>query len=1043
MRNLLSVALVSLGLMGPLLAQGSPPAETPKSAESKESKSPREPLIRALIKRLGAPKWSLRESARRQLIGIGDEALPFLAKARTDPDPERAWRAGETFKAIRWAVPKILLDRIGPVIEDYPSLSKAERIEFLKMAARLEPQDLKEGASFLTKIVHFDKYPEIRRGAGGLYLRTKPGAGVDRRMLRALAGQPFESWIGYAQAILHRRLGELEPALAAARRSRSLAPDHAALRDIFLGLLIRTQRFKEALPLAQADARGRPKRSEVWIRLGECLVGLGKREEGVAALRRVLTIPGAAAAAATYVLLGNAYLRLALPAEALRILCEGLRRFPMANAINVALADCELQTGKRSSALRRYISELRFAVPESDGFKRIQSGLKTLFERAGSGAFMADPEFLDDIYRGRPVAKAHDRLARWLESRGLDRQIVAELRLVELLWPKNMTVPLRLGEALLRLGRGAEARKAFGRVLAAEPGNIRAKRGLAALGEGLAAKPEGASVSAMSFWETPIAAGQQASALPERVPGVSEPAPLFIGGKVLILHPRRGRISGLAGKDGALLWTRALARPKAAGDIGIEPLVLVSAPAAGAIFAKGERAFQLPSIVLCLSAVWKRDPAHGGRWTGADFVSLSVEAIDPKDGATLSLRTIPGALPPIAPVLRRRLRVLILGQRSERRHELQVLDLVAAALLARHSIRSRRVQAPQIIRERVLITVKGRSRLLEFPSLKERGELALPKGLVRFFSIGAGVEEELGAVLRGGGLVRLDASGKAKPLGSKPLPVVRGGFDVKDGQAFLAKRQGLVSCFDIAAGKVIWRRQLGRSAERRFTVAGDKVFAINGMGDLYQDEIPRIVGLSRSDGRVVWKRPVELPVSVASKAGLAVVVMPAAKGATQVTGIRSGKTVNPAQQLLLELRGAATSAFAAGEFELANLLYRGYRQGLTEPMSLPDKIWHARVLAASRRPEQAENALAEAEVQAPLAEAERFLKLRKEMGLPVSELPEEPEGGAPARKTKAKTKTKTDELGKPASGNSGEKKASLKPPAPKNLLPEKKVPRKE
>src|SRR5689334_2491794 len=61
-----------------------------------------EAAIAELLRRLGSDQVLERERAERDLVALGEAALPALRKASDDPDLERKARVGAVLSTIEW-----------------------------------------------------------------------------------------------------------------------------------------------------------------------------------------------------------------------------------------------------------------------------------------------------------------------------------------------------------------------------------------------------------------------------------------------------------------------------------------------------------------------------------------------------------------------------------------------------------------------------------------------------------------------------------------------------------------------------------------------------------------------------------------------------------------------------------------------------------------------------------------------------------------------------------------------------------------------------
>ena len=972
--------------------------------------SPRGPEIRNLIKKLGADDWAVREAARKTLLKIGDEALPYLEEARDDPnpDPERAWRVNELATAIRWAVPSQLRKMVGPEVDDWPSLTRNEKLEVLEAGKRFPPQDFLVAAGFLTKIVRYDDDVGIKRIASDLYMRVTPKARpvTDRVMVGALAKIDSGVWCPLYRSRIHKRLGEPKPALAAIRVARSRDPSDAGIESEFVSLLLLGKHYKEALPILEARTKRSPKSLLARVNLGECLIALDRREDGLAALQKVMAIPGAKTNLDVYKSLTAVYLRHGFKKEALQLCRDGIKRFPFDNTMNVLLARCELANGDVDLAMRRFFSELRYAEPGTEVFKSIRAGLTTILTQRGCASFAADETFWDDIGRGRPIIRIHDRLARWLADRGLDAAAARELTLVVALNPRDVDARLRLALLLMRMGKADAARKRLEEAKALSPQDTEIEAQMAIL-EKAAGEGNAARVASLAFWETRLAriGSNPKPGKVQRVGGSLDPRPLILADRILLCRPDRAAVTAYERKSGKPIWTRELEglEPLDGGEVGLEPLALIDGAAALAIRVNPSRALEAGRLIAVVSAGWERKTGES-RWNGAAWRELHVSLLEPEDGKVIGRFTIKDALPASAPVLVRHARLWILTRRSESRVSLSLIDLAAGRKLEQESVRGRRFAPLRMVGDRLLVSYSKGDMLFDAVKLKPVQRLKTPADTVQLLA-------HRGLMARGRDRrlhdIDLDG-GDPKPLAEIAIKTTAGLAISPDGRVLIgAARDGRIAAMDPTSGETLWEHLGEKAAERRMWFTDSLVFLANGSRDLFTDEVPYLVGLRLSDGALVWKRPYEPPLRLALDEDLLTVCVGRGAEDGRLLGLSFGQSLSRKIQVTRELQGAARDAFQANEPEIALQLFRlflGARKS-KEPLGFELQVEHARLLAASKRMTLAANLLAELESRSDAKEARRFHKIRLELGLETEELAEESESDPKKRTNEDKSKS--------------------------------------
>lgn len=970
--------------------------KTPAEPGKKTLKSPRAPLIRSLIKKLGLPDWEARESARRRLIAIGDEALPHLELYFKDEDRERAFRAREIHNAIRWRVPEILSKLIGPLIDDYTTLDKKEKLQLLAEFSRAKTVDLKAGASFLAKMIQYDADLEIKEMTTALYLRVSAPAlpQTDPKVLASLKKLADATWNNYAQAVLLRRMDKIDEALMNAKKAYQSQSTNLTISNLYIDLLIDSKNYSAALPLLQTLTKTYPRNASNWTRYGECLVAVGQKEEGLKALKKVLTIPGANNKAKTFVDLSGVFLRLGFGTEALKICRQGLLKFPYDRGLNVTLAESEWSLGQKRKAFRRFISEMRYTTPGTLLAKRIRVGLKKAFEEAGCLEFANQSDFWRDLERGRPVAKAHDRLARWLEDRGLDSVVVPELKLVSLMWSDDISVRLRLGASYERLGMKDKAREVYKVGLASNPKNSQLIAALATLNKTGGAKNSVKTFSGLSFWEKNFEHGVSPIKTVPRIEGPFDPPALLSDDMVTLARPDIALLTRYHRDDGRVAWNMALPAPPAgqlvAGEVGVETLGLVNVPAALAMTTNPERAFTGKPLLAVVLGAWERDAKgkQAGRWNRAFFRGLWILLLEPKTGRKVGLYPLKNTRAPRSKLLFDKTRFVYRSQRGETRHRLSLMDMAAGDEIKYWAFKGRKLRALRDLGPRFLVSQK-KGRFVYDKDFKKKGQALKALEGRSYLVDGSPLH-----VLSGEGLYSVDSDGVSKKKLEKIPSGYNAGLAIDGSLLMLGKREGTVAAYDLEKKVELWTQKIDRGAERHFHFAGPVIFAINGLGDSFPNEVPYVVGLDRKTGALVWKRPFEVPASFAFSKDLAIIVSGGSRAIKQgkvlVMKIGGKKNAGKRRNLAVELKSAALDAYQGQEYEVSNLLFRLFQAALGKTtLSLEEQIWQARILARSNRAVEAENVLAEAEELVKPADPKRFHKIRKEMGLETEDWPDE------------------------------------------------------
>ncbi|RMG07416.1 MAG: tetratricopeptide repeat protein [Planctomycetota bacterium] len=1028
----LAAALAVASFGGTAQAQVQPPPSPPPASNAPPPRSPNAAKIRALVRDLGSSTWSVREAAREGLLKLGRECLPWLERAARDADPERSASARELLAVLRWRVPEVLRRVVGDALDDFATRPAPERLVALR-SFLVRPHEARVGIPWLLTVARFDPDPEVRRFAVAVYLQvsTGPNPATDGPALEALADEEGTPAVLALRARLLRRLGRLEEAIAAAEAARRASPAAPALVDLLLDLYLESGQAERALPIARAAAAERPNDLRLRIRLGEALVRSGARDEGLALLASVLgtlrprdpePAPNADAdlpSLDTLLALGRTYLRCDELDEAESVYRKALAKFPFQRELNVALGDVLLARGRVDQAVRVYLSEIRYAAvaPPSPEFLALRKRLGRILRAGGAGWLADDDAFFRDAQRGRPVVAARRAVAAWLASRGLTDLATREARAVTALEPSSARAWLELGDLLREGGRYDDAARAYERAarLAPEAAEPRARlQSLEVARAEAARRPPQNTAQGFELWETRLETAEFARA--RAVAGASVAPALLCEDLAVLTIPGSVAAVALDSSDGRLRWRFVpKAPPPAPGErseqIGLAPVgaALVSPGVVAASRPRRARD-RRPLLALFYDVYWR--PLHRS-WRKARFRSVVAYLVEPADGTAIGRIDLSAAnelLPP--PGLGRRGRFLAYSSAPRKRTQVVCLDLVLRRSLWKRELPPGVRPYPVLgLGDRWVVAWRrgvrafdGRGEALwslqrppaeggTAPPALSTAPLVLPDGLA------------LGTA--DGHLLRVSlADGSVSELARPTTGRIVGALAAAEGVLFAAERGERVHAVDLsptAAGNhpLRWTARLPRAASRTLTIAGDRLFALNGsLADYFDDESCLLLALDPRTGATLFRRPVRRPARLLSRAGLVLVAAGDADTAdVQVLGARPARRVDAATAALLELRSAAADALAEGNLEVAVLVAREYvrRVGGIELLDADGLRLLATVLARSGRREEALDTIHCAEDRPEAGGAERWEALRHELGLerpPLSESSEAESGDA-------------------------------------------------
>lgn len=1013
--RLRTLIIIVLALAMPASAQApAPEPALPRTPNARE--------IRGLVHALGSDEWATREGARERLLVLGSEALPWLERARHDPDAQRALAAEELIRTLRWWVPPELRQTVGEALDDFAAQPPVKRFEAIAGLARLGTSGL-PAVPFLVNVARFDPDPRVRLVSADVYLRLTPNGDEahDRAMVEALKDEKDDGGVDLLliRAQLDRRAGHPEEAAKKAVEAWNRAPT-PQLAILVIDLLLDLGDVQAAVPIAAAAAQAAPNDVQLRIRLGEVLFRAGKPEEGLAALATVLEVPEVEKDEGALLRLGQAYLRCERPDEAERVFKQALGRFPYSRELNVARADVLVAQGRIAEAVEIFLNELRYATPDTPSEKGLRTRLGAILTRGGAGWLADDEPFFRDAMRGRPVVAVRLAVGEWLARRALVDEALDELRAAAALSPASLEVQLRLADALRDAGRIGAARAAYEAAQKADPESVVPANRLRDLG-GLTEKPpapEGGE--AFTSWEWRINSADLARS-PEAV-AEGGPAPLVTGDRVVV--PASGNVDlvGLDAADGALRWRFVPEPPKGEEgsvpeQIGLELVALVETPAATVAASHPRRAREgRPLVVAVYDAYWR--PLHRS-WRKARFIGLFAYLVDPKDGAALGRRELDlGAqvVPPAAAA--RRGRLLAFASPRSNRIVIEMIDLVRGRPLWQTGLPNAAMRRPVFAGDRVVVAWDGgvaalgadgakawtHERMGDAPEAEEGGVDA-----GRAISTGLGVLDD--AVVFGtgdGSLVRLALTdGAVTELGKVGQARLGGEVVCAQGKVFVAERGGAIHAVELApvassttaapaSATKAWTANAPRAAARTLTWAGELLFALNGSEDAFKDELPLLLALDPKTGQVQLQRPVDRPAQLASGDGLVVVAAGgrSSRAGLHVVGVRPAERLDRRASKLAALRSAAEDALFNQQYEISSVLARRLVQaaGGWETLDQGTLAFVARTLRRSNREDEALDAIHLGEEKGG-ADAQPFWdEVRAELKLPIPAPPPAPMG---------------------------------------------------
>lgn len=160
-RRGLRAALVAAGALlspaPPASAQGADPALV---VQGPPAASPAR--VAALVQQLAASDWNAREAAMRELIAIGEPAVPALEAALGGEDAEVRARAVKVLDTVRLGITPALRAKVGNLLEGFGAMSAEEK---QRVVARLAREADVEAVPVLERILRAEKDPAVRGAA--------------------------------------------------------------------------------------------------------------------------------------------------------------------------------------------------------------------------------------------------------------------------------------------------------------------------------------------------------------------------------------------------------------------------------------------------------------------------------------------------------------------------------------------------------------------------------------------------------------------------------------------------------------------------------------------------------------------------------------------------------------------------------------------------------------------------------------------------------------------------------------------------------------
>lgn len=208
-----------------------------------------------LIAQLGADSYETRETALRELIGLGDDALPALDAAARSSEPEVRWRAEAAGRMIRWRVSPELYRRIGDAFDGFERKKWFVRERIVTEVAAVGG---KAALPTLVRIIDRDKSERVRRAAASALAQAGPDGLLALEQAGAFA------------------LVEDSPA------------DHAALLVLVGNALLNDGAYEQAIAQYRKALEAEPQNQIAWYNVACAMSLLNRVDEAMDALREAV-----------------------------------------------------------------------------------------------------------------------------------------------------------------------------------------------------------------------------------------------------------------------------------------------------------------------------------------------------------------------------------------------------------------------------------------------------------------------------------------------------------------------------------------------------------------------------------------------------------------------------------------------------------------------------------------------------------------------------------------------------------------------------------
>jgi tetratricopeptide (TPR) repeat protein len=352
---------------GPLLTLKRPrPAETAAGTAAGTGTStapavltPEE--IRAYVKNLGSAKWGERAGAERKLLAMGEEALPLLAEALSDKDPEVRSRAETIMQKIKWKADPELDRRCGGLIERYGGAQSYEKIDIINNIYNTAGKDSRK---FLERVAAYEQEWSVRKRALEMLARME-GVNFKDYLETLASAKKDKPWLYVILGEMARESGKLSAAVEYYNKAIALGERSWQIRYALAGLYRDASEHDKAIAVLKelADETDAAMDGQtVLMELASLQLKKKRMAEAMAAFRKALD---AKPTAEIYSRMTSILRAGNFDNEAAALCREAIEKYPEETGFYASLAEIYERAGEEEKVLELYEKLLKITGASS------------------------------------------------------------------------------------------------------------------------------------------------------------------------------------------------------------------------------------------------------------------------------------------------------------------------------------------------------------------------------------------------------------------------------------------------------------------------------------------------------------------------------------------------------------------------------------------------------------------------------------------------------------------------------------------------------